>query len=102
MGLCSVKTHHPICQDFDGVFFFLFFCIISSSDDRIESSAILRHWLLAHDYGFSVECEFDAAQWYASRQVKQKTEKCQTCIHKIAEFTNNMLSRRFMFCYCYY
>lgn len=31
-----------------------FFCIISSSDDRIESMAILRHWLLAHDYGFSV------------------------------------------------
>lgn len=59
--------------------FLVFFspCIISSSDDRIENSAILRHSLLAHDYGHSVFSEFDVAQWNASREVKQETDKRQ-------------------------
>lgn len=57
--------------------FFFFSCIISSSDDRIENSAILRHSLLAHDYGYSVFSEFDVAQWNASREVKQETDKQQ-------------------------
>lgn len=60
----AVKTHHPICQDFHVVF-----CFSSSSDDRIESPAILRHRLLAHDYDDSVFSEFNVAQWYDLKEI---------------------------------
>ncbi len=89
IGLCSVKTHHPICQDFD-----VFFCIISSSDDGIESSAILRHWLLAHDYGYSVFSEFDVAQWYASREVTEKGKSAYISI----PLQDIVVSCHFMLC----
>lgn len=52
---------------------FFFSCIISSSDDRIESLAILGHCLLAYDYGFSVLLELiDAAQWCLSKECYTK------------------------------
>lgn len=96
IGLCSVKTHHPICQDFD-----VFFCIISSSDDGMESSAILRHRLLAHDYGYSVFRELDVAQWYASREVTGKRKSAYISI----PLQNNVVSCHVILCYvvlCYY
>lgn len=50
-------------------FWCFYSCIISSSDDRIESPAILRRWLLAHDYGCSVFSEFNVAQRYNVKDV---------------------------------
>lgn len=78
-GLCKDASPHL------SGFWCFFFCIISSSDDRIESSAILRHWLLAHDYGYSVFSEFDLAPWNASWEVTEngKVPDIQLYIHII-------------------